>query len=124
MRDLDEPAKTEHPRPSHIPDVEYEDEPPGSYLGEFRLGWWKLAWSALNVLLVVVLVYGAEGSGESAPLLTAWAILPASCILSLCVTLWLSIGSRLEDGRFRVLACLLLDVISLVLRLFVCRDFS
>ena len=117
MTNLDGPTKSQHPRPEHIPDVEYEDEPPGSYLGEFRIGWWKFAWSALNVLVAALILAGAEEPGESAPISTIWVLLPASCILSLCVTLWLSIVSRLESGKLPVAVCLFLDAASLVLRL-------
>ena len=117
MTNLDGPAKSQHPRPEHIPDVEYEDEPPGSYLGEFRIGWWKFAWSAMNVLVAALILAGAEESRASAPITTIWALLPASCILSLCVTIWLSIVSRLESGKLPVVACFLLDAASLVLRL-------
>ena len=65
MTNLDGPSKSQHPRPEHIPDVEYEDEPPGSYLGEFRIGWWKFAWSALNVLVAALVLAGAEEPGAS-----------------------------------------------------------
>ena len=119
MTDLDGPSSEEHPRPSHIPDIEYEDEPPGSYLGEFRIGWWKIAWSVVNVVLVAAIGASGETGGTlegATPLLVAWALLPASCILSLCVTLWLSIVSRLEGGKLPVAACFVLDAVSLVLR--------
>jgi len=116
MTELDGPAGGEHPRPSHIPDIEYEDEPPGSYLGEFRVGWLKITWSVINIVLVTIIRYAGA---ESAPLETIWAILPASCILSLCVTLWLLIVSRMESGKLPVLACILLDTVSIVLRLFI-----
>lgn len=121
MTDLDGPSSEEHPRPSHIPDIEYEDEPPGSYLGEFRIGWWKIAWSVINVVLVAAIGAGGETGGTlegATPLLVAWALLPASCILSLCVTLWLSIVSRLEGGKLPVVACFVLDAVSLVLRFY------
>lgn len=121
MTDLDGPSSEEHPRPSHIPDIEYEDEPPGSYLGEFRIGWWKIAWSVVNVVLVAAIGAGGETGGTlegATPLLVAWALLPASCILSLCVTLWLSIVSRLEGGKLPVVACFVLDAVSLVLRFY------
>ena len=117
MTNLDGLPESRHPRPEHIPDVEYEDEPPGSYLGEFRIGWWKFAWSALNVLVAALILAGAEEPGESAPISTIWVLLPASCILSLFVTIWLAIVSRLESGKLPVVACLLLDAASLVLRL-------
>ncbi|MEC9030655.1 MAG: hypothetical protein VYB15_02135 [Planctomycetota bacterium] len=117
MTNLDGPSKSQHPRPEHIPDVEYEDEPPGSYLGEFRIGWWKFAWSALNVLVAALVLAGAEEPGASAPISTIWALLPASCILSFCGTLWRSIFSRLEGGQLPVAVCLFLDAASLVLRL-------
>ena len=55
MTNLDGSPESQHPRPEHIPDVEYEDEPPGSYLGEFRIGWWKFAGSALNVLVAALI---------------------------------------------------------------------
>ena len=119
MTDLDGPSPEEHPRPSHIPDIEYEDEPPGSYLGEFRIGWWKIAWSAVNVVLAALVSVGGEVEGQmgsSTPLALIWVLLPASCILSFCVTLWLSIVSRLEGGRLPVAACFVLDAVSLVLR--------
>ena len=121
MTDLDGPSPEEHPRPSHIPDIEYEDEPPGSYLGEFRIGWWKVGWSAVNVVLAAAVGAGDETGGameRATPLSVAWALLPASCILSLCVTLWLSIVSRLEGGKLPVVACFALDAVSLALRFF------
>ena len=119
MTDLDGPSPEEHPRPSHIPDIEYEDEPPGSYLGEFRIGWWKIAWSVVNVVLVAAIGASGETGGTlegATPLSVAWDLLLASCILSLCVTLWLSIVSRLEGGKLPVAACFVLDAVSLVLR--------
>ena len=83
MTDLDGPSPEEHPRPSHIPDIEYEDEPPGSYLGEFRIGWWKIAWSVINVVLAAAIGAGGETARAlegATPLLVAWALLRATPI--------------------------------------------
>ena len=67
--------------------------------------------------MAALVLAGAEEPGASAPISTICALLPASCILSFCVTLWLSIVSRLESGKLPVAVCLFLDAASLVLRL-------
>lgn len=121
MTDLDGIPAEEHPRPSHIPDIEYEDEPPGAYLGEFRVGWRKLAWSVVNILLVTAIAWIVENpvAAEEAPVLSViWKLLPASCILSLFVTLWLSVVGREHNSRFVVLACFGMDFVSLLLRFY------
>lgn len=121
MTDLDGLSTEEHPRPSHIPDIEYEDEPPGSYLGEFRVGWWKLAWSAINAVLVVVIAGTATDAAAAveAPALTViWELLPASCLLSFCLTLWLTAVGHRRSARLVVLACFALDFVSLLFRFY------
>ena len=118
MTDPDGQAAEQHPRPSHIPDIEYEDEPPGSYLGEFRVGSWKLCWSVLNILLVglIAWVVPDPSLAEDAPALSViWKLMPASCLLSLFVTLWLLLVSRRRSSKLVVFLCLGSDLFSLLL---------
>ncbi|MEC9352759.1 MAG: hypothetical protein VYD81_05545 [Planctomycetota bacterium] len=118
MTDPDGQAAEQHPRPSHIPDIEYEDEPPGSYLGEFRVGSWKLCWSVLNILLVglIAWVVPDPSLAEDAPALSViWKLMPASCLLSLFVTLWLLVVSRRRSSKLVVFLCLGSDLLSLLL---------
>ena len=118
MTDPDGLPAQQHPRPSHIPDIEYEDEPPGSYLGEFRVGPRKLCWSALNFLLVGLIAWTVAdpAAAEDAPALSViWKLLPASCLLSLCLTLWLTVVGRKRSRGLVVLSCFLFDFLCLLL---------
>ena len=118
MTDSDGQTAQQHPRPSHIPDIEYEDEPPGSYLGEFRVGSWKLCWSVLNLLVVglIAWVVPDPSLAEDAPALSViWKLMPASCLLSLCITLWLTVVGRRRSSGLVILLCFVFDLISLLL---------
>ena len=63
MSSLPEPDDGPPPLPNHLPEVEFEDEPPGAYLGELRAGRWTVAWSAVNVLLLVLVLPLAQLTG-------------------------------------------------------------
>jgi hypothetical protein len=118
MIDPDGQPEEQHPRPSHLPDIEYEDEPPGSYLGEFSVGTWKLCWSGLNILVVglVAWVVPDPWLAEDAPALSViWKLMPASCLLSLSVTLWLTVVGRRRSKKLVVLLCFAFDLFCLLL---------
>ncbi len=98
---MSDPYNEEHetnedarPRPRHLPDVEYEDEPPGAYLSELHAGRWTVAWAVVNLLLIlgVAVLWFAGGfqKGESsvAPLRPIWSLLPFSAIAAAVVSAW------------------------------------
>ena len=77
MIDPDGQPEEQHPRPSHLPDIEYEDEPPGSYLGEFSVGTWKLCWSGRNILVVGLGAWVVPGEPQPAPQSPEWCRAPS-----------------------------------------------
>jgi hypothetical protein len=121
-----EPDDGPPPLPSHLPEIEFEDEPPGAYLRELRAGRWTVVWSVVNVsLLAAVAVAWFSGAVEPAaaaraPAELLWALLPASSTIALIVSGWfllVEVSSPVSvNAKWSVVLAILSLLVWLVLR--------
>ncbi len=85
----------DRPVPGHIPDIDYEDDPPGAYLDELRAGRWTITWSLVNLLLLALVALlwctGAVEPDAAArvPAELVWSLLPASGAIAFIISGWL-----------------------------------
>lgn len=98
---------------SDIPpgETEFVDEPPGSYLREFRVGSANVVWSAINLVLTLAVALARSLGGLTVKsdgwvlAKLVWTLLPTSCVVLLILTCWQRLVSRERierDWRYRV----------------------
>ena len=111
-RNGNDDAERQPPPPATSETAEFEDEPPGSYLAELQVGTANVVWSGLNLLLTLALGLGRLVGGLSPQsswwtvTRLLWALLPASCLLLLVVTVWQILAGQATQGRREGGGCL------------------
>ncbi len=87
-------------------DQEFEDEPPGAYLRELRVGNLNVVWGVLNLFFTIAVAFFwyiellTVDSPWWIPARLIWILIPPSCIVLFLVTFWqAAVGSKQPSWR-------------------------